>query len=325
MPKKLTFKQLAEIFNEHAIELGSSKTPDARFRASNYARTASILENTPKKLVTVNSINESSLTPHMKEKAMLILQGKKLEKKTSRSKSRSLSRSRSRSKSRASGTLLKELNKIMGLGTERIKQLIGLGLTSIPQLKTKKFYDSLPQETKLFISMNPDQKIPHEYIKKLEPYLTNLDDLKVVLVGSYRRKKPVSSDIDCMVVSDDPDALDIFLKQLNAKFKGDVHTYSKGPDKISTIINLQNLLGTKKPAVYKLDAFRTSVHDSVPMLLYSTGSKEFNVIMRGIAKKKGYLLNQKGLFVDGKLVSGLNTEKAYFDILGMEYKKPEER
>ena len=220
----------------------------------------------------------------------------------------------------------------MGIGAPRAKQLIESGITSINQLKTKKFYNTLPQETKLFISMKPNQKIPHDHIAKLEPYLstphlkaTKLNDFKVTIVGSYRRNKPYSSDIDCMVVSDNPATLDIFLNHLNLQFKGNVHTYSKGQDKISTIINLQNIVRSKTPVVYKLDAFRTNIADEIPMLLYSTGSKEFNILMRKTAKKKGYLLNQKGLFKDGKLVPNLPSEKAYFDILQMDYKAPAER
>ena len=47
-------------------------------------------------------------------------------------------------------------------------------------------------------------------------------------------------------------------------------------------------------------------------------------------KKKGYTLNQKGLFQkldsgETKRVSGLKTEKAYFTKLSMEYLSPENR
>ena len=77
--------------------------------------------------------------------------------------------------------------------------------------------------------------------------------------------------------------------------------------------------------IYKIDVFRTSIEDQIPMLLYSTGSKEFNIVMRGKAKKLGYLLNQKGLFKKGEKVDNLTSEKDYFDILGMAYQEPRER
>ena len=47
--------------------------------------------------------------------------------------------------------------------------------------------------------------------------------------------------------------------------------------------------------------------------------------MRSIAKRKGYLLNQNGLFKNGHKVSGLKNEKDYFKILDMDYLEPEAR
>jgi DNA polymerase (family 10) len=85
----------------------------------------------------------------------------------------------------------------------------------------------------------------------------------------------------------------------------------------------------KKDSIYKLDIFRVLPKDHIPMLLYSTGSKEHNIILRQIAKKKGMLLNQKGLFkktASGMTqIDGLNSERAYFTALGLKYKEPKER
>jgi DNA polymerase/3'-5' exonuclease PolX len=46
--------------------------------------------------------------------------------------------------------------------------------------------------------------------------------------------------------------------------------------------------------------------------------------MRGIAKRKGYLLNQNGLFASGKLLK-VKSEKEIFDFLKIGYVKPEFR
>lgn len=317
MSRKITFKQLAEFFNDHARKLSSdNKDKTARFRASAYARAGYLLESEPNKLATIDNINNSKLTSHMKEVAI------------NKVKSKHRSRSKSKSKpSKSKPVSRSDLTQIMGIGNERAKLLLDAGVKSISQLTSKKYASMLPEETKLFLAMKPDQKIPHEHIAKLEPYITGLsdDNLKIHIVGSYRRKKPFSSDIDCMIVSDDVNAIDTFTNKLTNTLDGKVYPYSKGPDKLSTIINLQHILKSKKPVVYKLDAFRTNKIDEIPMLLYSTGSKEFNVNMRGIAKKKGYLLNQKGLFKDKKLVPGLTSEQDYFTILNMPYKQPSER
>jgi DNA polymerase (family 10) len=59
--------------------------------------------------------------------------------------------------------------------------------------------------------------------------------------------------------------------------------------------------------------------------LYLTGSGEFNVWMRSIAKNKGYLLSQYGLYdrETGKLIT--NKEGEIFSHLGLNYIPPEKR
>jgi DNA polymerase/3'-5' exonuclease PolX len=220
---------------------------------------------------------------------------------------------------------MKELTNFMGIGEERAKDLISAGLKHVNQLRMKKYYNLLPEETKIFITLKPLNQIPNEHIKILEPYLMKASDknLALTIVGSYRRQKPFSSDIDVMVVSDNTDAIDLLHSRLDKILNGKIYPYSKGADKMSFIVDMSELVGEKNK-IYKIDAFRTLPENAVPMLLYSTGSKEFNIIMRSRAKKQGYLLNQKGLFKDDKLVEGLNDEKAYFDILKMDYKEPKE-
>ena len=59
-------------------------------------------------------------------------------------------------------------------------------------------------------------------------------------------------------------------------------------------------------------------------LLYFTGSKEFNMQIRQHAKKKGFRLNEHGLFKQNQRIC-ITTEKDLFDKLDLEYLKPEER
>ena len=214
----------------------------------------------------------------------------------------------------------------MGLGSEKAKALIEAGVKHTNQLHMKKYKDLLPEETKAFIELKPLQQIPAEHIKLLEPYLMKAADAKLSLTitGSYRREKPHSSDIDLMVVSDEEDAIQILLDRLRTILNGKVYPYSKGKDKMSLIVDMSDLLNSPKK-IYKIDAFRTTLDNQIPMLLYSTGSKEFNVSMRGKAKKLGYLLNQKGLFSGGKKITDLNSEKDYFAILNMPYLEPKKR
>lgn len=356
----MDFLQLKNKFQEKAEQLAKSKDPTARFRSNAYNRVANKIEAEVdlSAKVTKEIVQTLDISDYMKEKAVEIAEESSRTKKSTvrvgknkdnHKKDAKRSRSRSRSKSPKTKTvktassktasaktkdsskvdeekLLDELTKFMGIGPEKAKDLVAAGLSHINQLHRKKYQELLPEETKTFMKLKPLQKIPHEHIKTLEPYLMKASskNLDLTITGSYRRKKPFSSDIDVMVVSDSEDAINELHQQLDEILNHKIYPYSKGRDKMSFIVDMSDLLGGEN-LVYKIDAFRTTPAEKIPMLLYSTGSKEFNVSMRSKAKKLGYLLNQKGLFKDGELVPELNSERDYFDILSMDYKEPQQR
>ena len=219
--------------------------------------------------------------------------------------------------------LINDLIDFAGIGKSKADSLIKSGLTKISDLNKKKYKDQLSDATKLLMKYKPLQKIPHSHIKKIEKFLTGFPDSQ--LVGSFRRKKPYSRDIDVMIVSDNKQALNLYLKYLKTKFKN-IHVYSKGSDKVSLIVSI-NSTGC---LYYKIDVFRTSVRNKYSMLLYSTGSKEFNIRMRGIASRMGYLLNQNGLYkvknnIPSKNSIKVKSERDFFNILKMNYVEPKTR
>ncbi len=59
-------------------------------------------------------------------------------------------------------------------------------------------------------------------------------------------------------------------------------------------------------------------------LQYFTGSKEHNVHLREIAKKKGYKISEYGIFKDNKKIGGSREEEIY-KVLGMDWIPPELR
>lgn len=228
--------------------------------------------------------------------------------------------------------LVEELTSFMGLGEERANALIDAGLTKINQIHMKKYLSTLPEETRLWLELKPSKEIPHDDIKALAPYINELKNRNrdLQIVGSYRRGKSVSRDIDVMIISDRENAIDKFVVDIKEKLDGKAYPYSKGKDKLSIILDVTELLDKSKSTIYKLDAFRVDKENKIPMLLYSTGSKIHNIKMRAKAKKLKMLLNQKGLFKKQKngeviKVKNLNTEEDYFDALDMEYKEPSER
>jgi DNA polymerase/3'-5' exonuclease PolX len=118
------------------------------------------------------------------------------------------------------------------------------------------------------------------------------------------------------------------INYLQTQFNN-VRVYAHGKDKVSLVILVTK--DAKRHIYYKVDVFRSSPKTQYSMLLYSTGSKQFNIRMRGVARKKGYLLNQNGLFKldkngkSNKTPIPVKSEKDFFRILGMKYVLPENR
>ncbi|MER3570128.1 MAG: DNA polymerase/3'-5' exonuclease PolX [Patescibacteria group bacterium] len=134
---------------------------------------------------------------------------------------------------------------------------------------------------------------------------------KVIPAGSYRRKKETVGDIDILATSDKPEKLmDYFVK-----FPEIDYIYGQGPTK--TNVRLKN----------GLDVDLRVVEDKSfgAALMYFTGSKDFNIQTREIAIKKGWKLNEYGLFdKNEKMIAG-ETEEEIFEKLGMQYIPPEMR
>jgi DNA polymerase/3'-5' exonuclease PolX len=253
--------------------------------------------------VSKKAIESMDLTQSMKDKLIKLFQRK----------------INDRDKTKISKSVLKEqLSNIAGIGSAKADELIKLKLTHISQLSQKKWQMHLSKPTIVWLKHRPMIKIPHAAIKALKPKLTAFAGAQIV--GSFRRKKPFSRDIDIMIVSNKKNILKLYATSLKSDF--DVHIISSGSNKISLLISQ----GRRHDNYIKVDVFHTKPRHQYAMLLYSTGSKQFNIRMRAIARRQNYLLNQKALFkLPGMTPVNITSEKQIFNLLKMAYVKPEHR
>ena len=94
-----------------------------------------------------------------------------------------------------------------------------------------------------------------------------------------------------------------------------------GETKYNGLISLKE----KNSKVRRLDIRVVPYESFASTLLYFTGSKDFNQRMRSVAKKKGYLLNEYGLYKltkKGKKKINTSNEKDIFDELNMKFIHP---
>jgi DNA polymerase (family X) len=124
------------------------------------------------------------------------------------------------------------------------------------------------------------------------------------IAGSFRRKAKFVNDFDILVEGS--------LKEL--KFGRDVVIFSRGEGKIE-------LLFQRK---FRIDLIPW-IDKEPATLFYFTGSRDFNIKMRGIAKGKGWKLNRYGLFDEKDKKFKLEKERDIFDKLNVGYVYPEDR
>lgn len=139
---------------------------------------------------------------------------------------------------------------------------------------------------------------------------------KIVTVGSVRRRKETIGDIDILIA---------------VKDSGNLRTVGKVMD---FFVNMPNVVkvwgkGLTKASIrlaqgFDVDLRVVSMESFGAALQYFTGSKNHNIVIRKIAKDKGFKLNEYGLFIGRKKIAG-RTEKEIYKRLGMDLMPPEIR
>ena len=235
------------------------------------------------------------------------------------------------------------LTDVYGIGPKKAKDLIAAGITNIDQLKSKK--DKV---------LNAVQKVGLQYYEDILERIprSEIDEYKTVfertfqntrvsrgshdkfeIVGSYRRGAKTSGDIDIIITSDTGKTFDAFIDDL-VKQKIILEILSRGKSKCLVITRLND-----SAAARRVDFLYTTPQEYPFSVLYFTGSKTFNTVMRARALTMGYSLNEHGLSHMSKKTESISAadrkgklvdhvfpdEQSIFKFLRMEYKTPEQR
>ena len=133
---------------------------------------------------------------------------------------------------------------------------------------------------------------------------------RVTVAGSYRRRRDTVGDLDLVVTADDAAAVG---------------------DKLVGYENVAQVLahgGTRTTVVLRsgiqVDVRAVPEQSYGAALLYFTGSKAHNIALRAIAVRRGWKLNEYGLFSGRRRIAG-STEEEIYRKLGLSYIPPEMR
>jgi NAD-dependent DNA ligase len=224
------------------------------------------------------------------------------------------------------------LGEIYGVGPKKAKELVEKGITNIEQLREKQ-NELLNDVQKVGLKYYEDilKRIPRSEVEEYNK-LFNKDfkkvaeeDSRMEIVGSFRRGAESSGDIDVIITSKSPKVFVGFVDEL-IKEKVILEVLSRGPTKCLVIAKLPT-----SDTARRVDFLYTSPEEYPFSVLYFTGSKIFNTVMRHEALQKGFTMNEHGLYkMEGKKKGAkvdavFKDERDIFDYLDLVYKSPLER
>jgi NAD-dependent DNA ligase len=225
--------------------------------------------------------------------------------------------------------------EIHGIGPKKANELINAGINNIEDLIQNQ--DKLLNETqKIGLKYYNDiqKRIPRNeieiykdlFVNTFEQIKSNNSEAKLEIVGSYRRGAQESGDIDLIITSD---SINIFNQFIDLFINNHIilEVLSRGTNKCLVITKLNSELPARR-----VDFLFTTKEEFPFAILYFTGSKIFNTVMRHKALKMGYTFNEHGMYkLDDKNKKGEKVtnkfinEKDIFDFLNLQYKEPWER
>lgn len=230
------------------------------------------------------------------------------------------------------------LTDVYGIGPKKAKELVEKGITTIEKLREQQ-NEVLNDVQKVGLKYYDDilERIPRseidEYNELFERVFKKVaeEDSRYEIVGSYRRGAKTSGDIDLIITSKNDRVFKQFIDELLAE-KVIVEVLSRGKTKCLVITKL----GSKHAR--RVDFLYTNPEEYPFAVLYFTGSKAFNTVMRGHVLKMGYTLNEHRIKKNiasleasprksptKSPIKDIKEEKDIFELLKLEFKKPDER
>jgi DNA polymerase (family X) len=136
------------------------------------------------------------------------------------------------------------------------------------------------------------------------------DGGRVVVAGSYRRRRDTVGDLDILVTSEHGPAVGDKL----VDYENITEVLAHGPTRTTVVLR----------SGLQVDVRAVPEQSYGAALLYFTGSKAHNIALRGLANEHDWKLNEYGLFSGKRRIAGATEEEVY-EKLGLAFIPPELR
>ena len=148
-------------------------------------------------------------------------------------------------------------------------------------------------------------------VKLIEEELNAIHEVKRFSVaGSYRRTEEESSDVDFIIVTEEP----AIVREKLLTTLPLLDTIAAGDAKLSITLDLEDPIDADFRFV-KAEQFASAIH-------HFTGSKDHNVRMRQLAKSRGQKISEYGVEEENGEVTTFETEEQFFAHFGLPFIPP---
>ena len=223
---------------------------------------------------------------------------------------------------------LVSLLQVPGLGPKRVRALLGRPrIRSVAHLKRAAsggklrglpgFGEKMEQKVLAAVAAQLDKRrrfklsAAARYAEPLAEYLRQTPGVeKVVIAGSYRRRRETVGDLDFLATA--RRSAPVFVRF--ASYPAVKEVLARGGTKASVRLNsgIQADLRVVPP-----ESFGAALH-------YFTGSKAHNIALRRLAMKKGLKVNEYGVYRGATRIAG-ETEESVYAAVGLPWVPPEKR
>lgn len=316
-------KKIAEVFGEIADILEIKG--ESFFRVNAYRKGALVVSNYPKPLADLVSKNPQELdnVPGL---------GKALKAKIIELVETGKSTAHGKYKQGFPPGLL-EMLKVRGLGPKKVKLFYTeLAIKTLDELKSaanKGLLRDLPKmgeksEQEIlkaideFSQFSTERSLVHDAHRSALQVIEHMKQLKEIdkiqFAGSLRRGQETVGDIDILTTTKNIEKDREKVMKHFTSFESVINVIAEGETKSSVILDSGIQVDLR---LVENESFGAALH-------YFTGSKEHNVRIRDIAKRRGMKVNEYGLYKGDKKLAG-ETEESMFEKLELPYIPPEMR
>ena len=319
---ELIIHNLQEMYNLHRYKKDT-------WKAKAYNDALQVIKSVQTPITSPKDVESLNLGKKIKEKVLYIIQNKENIPQLADESDDTLQKIHA----------MNELANIHNIGVVKAKELVEeYGILTFDDLVKNEHLLNSKQKQGVKYHFDIQQKIPRKEMIQHDKMIKTImnkafpDIKEFSLVGSYRRNKEESGDIDLIVKTKASfDMNDLVHVMIQEGYIQDDGIFALGKKKFMGMAKLPSegmpkLSSEERTISRRLDILFCPASEYAFALLYFTGSKDFNVKMRERAKQLGYRLNEKGLTDENsEKVKHLKSEKDIFKFLKINYVEPDQR